>query len=176
MNVHVASTQTVAGLSRLQSVNSLSTGDGSTSPISVSSGEDSIELSGPGELLSKLQELQEADPEKFKEVCADIAEQLSAAAEEAGDTRDGRMLSDLAAKFQDVSEGGEISQLQPPPPPPPPGNAEGMVAQYSRQDTDAISALLEGEDTDMSSAADPMKEQMDSIISQIEEALSSAEA
>jgi len=108
MDVHIASTQSVAGLSRPQSVSPLSTSDAGTSPTSMPSGEDSAELPGPGELLSKLQELQEADPERSREVCADIAEQLSAASEEAGDTRDGKMLSDLAAKLQGVPEGGDI--------------------------------------------------------------------
>jgi len=49
-----------------------------------------------------------------------------------------------------------------------------MVAQYSQQEPDAIGALLGG-GTNSSGAVDPMKELMDSIVSQIEEALSSAD-
>ena len=111
----------------------LSSSSSSTSTSSTNSTgstkADSAHISKSGELFSKLQQLQSTDPEKFKEVCSNIAEKLKSAAEESGDTK----LSDLAEKFQNVADGGDISQLQPPKPP-----ASGMkplgIESYSKDD------------------------------------------
>jgi uncharacterized Zn finger protein (UPF0148 family) len=76
---------------------------------------DSFEFSGPADLLSKLSQLQETDPEKFKELCSDIAEKLRDAAQSAGeDGTDVGMLESLASKFETAASTGDLSSLQPP--------------------------------------------------------------
>ncbi|MFA6449750.1 MAG: zinc ribbon domain-containing protein [bacterium] len=75
----------------------------------------SLDLSNPAQLLSKLAQLQSADPEKFKSLMSDISASLTKAAEEVGtDTAEGKMLSGFAAKFKSAGETGDLSQLQPP--------------------------------------------------------------
>jgi hypothetical protein len=71
-------------------------------------------ISGPGELLSNLEQLQAKDPAKFKQVAAGIANKLQAAAHQAGTGTQGSQLSELAAKFQSVASGGSLAQLASP--------------------------------------------------------------
>jgi hypothetical protein len=72
----------------------------------------SATISGPGQLLSNLQQLQAQNPTNFQQVVSQIASQLQAAAQQAqGPQSD--FLSNLAAKFQSVAGGGSLSQLQP---------------------------------------------------------------
>src|SRR5439155_4387106 len=88
----------------------------STSQASDPDGDgDTHGISKAGQFLSKLQSLKQSDPTKFKELLTQISDQLSAAALQAGaGTQQNQFLSDLAAKFKDVANGGDISQLQPP--------------------------------------------------------------
>jgi hypothetical protein len=74
---------------------------------------DSAQISGPGKLLSQLQQLQVQDPVKFKTVVSNIATRLQAAATQQGDTPEGQFLSQLANKYQAVANNGDLSQLQP---------------------------------------------------------------
>ncbi len=97
------------------------------------SGTDSAETSNPAEFVSKLQELQESDPEKFQEVVSGIADKLEAAAEDEELSSASSMLTDLAAKFRDVANGGDISQLAPPEPPANPG-MQPPEEQYAQQE------------------------------------------
>lgn len=87
-----------------------------TNLTSLVNQQDSLDLSKPSEIYSKLQELASTDPDKLKEVCASIAEKLESAAESSSGN-DSKMLSDLAEKFQNVADGGDLSQLKPPEPP-----------------------------------------------------------
>ncbi len=81
-------------------------------------GSDSAEISKTGDFFSKLQQLQEADPDKFTEVVSDIADQLEEAAANTDDEDEKERLTELAEKFQSVADGeADISTLQPPPPP-----------------------------------------------------------
>jgi hypothetical protein len=89
-------------------------GDGSGSAGGVQGGgQDSAKISGPGQLYNNLQQLQQKDPDKFKQVVTDIANQLQTAAQQAGQNPAGQFLSNLADKFQNVANGGDLSQLQP---------------------------------------------------------------
>lgn len=78
---------------------------------------DSAKFSGPAEFLSKLQELKETDPEKFKELVQSAADQLKSAAESETDERARKMLTTLADKIASVADSGDLSQLEPPKPP-----------------------------------------------------------
>jgi hypothetical protein len=109
--------QELYALLGVQSVSNTTAQDSTQSILdSFSSAGATFEKSKPGEVLNKLAQLQESDPEKFKQVTAEIAEKLKAAAKEMTGTEAER-ISDLADKFQQASETGDLSVLQPPPPP-----------------------------------------------------------
>jgi hypothetical protein len=129
---------------------------------------DSVDLSKPAQLFSKLQELAKSDPEKFKQVCADIAEKLKAASQETTG-RDANMLADLAQKFQNVADGGDISQLQPPPPPS--FSQSGGVSAYSQQQDEALIEMMQHRQDDTGSNSQ-IATLMDSILDEVESALS----
>jgi len=173
MNVSALQSQSsltsASGLTRLR-LNSTSASK-STSNVST---EDTANVSGPGEMYAKLQQLQQQDPAKFKEVCQSISEELQAAADEQGDSFNGNMLSDLADKFASVAEGGDISQLQPPPPPPPGNGPEAVSGQYTQQDQELIQQMLDSlntSSTSETSSQDAMQQIFSSIMDKIESAL-----
>jgi len=76
-------------------------------------GDTSHSIAEAAQLYAKLQQLQQKDPAKFKQVIGQIADQLTAAAKQEGSTPEGELLSTLAAKFQTVAQNGDLSQLQP---------------------------------------------------------------
>ncbi len=107
---------------------------------------DSAEISGPGQLFAALKELASEDPEKFKAVAADIAAKIRSAI---GDTSsadstdstdstsstDGTSatsglsrLEELASKFEEAAQTGDVSVLAPPS-----GGNRGGVGAYNRQ-------------------------------------------
>ena len=59
--------------------------------------------------------MQTQNPAQFQQVVTQIASQLQTAAQQAGSdqTPQGQFLSALAQKFQNVANGGSLSQLQP---------------------------------------------------------------
>ena len=64
------------------------------------------------QILSELQQLQQADPGKLKTVLSDIAKQLQTTAQQDGGDQ-GQFLSNLASKFQQAAQTGDLSSLQP---------------------------------------------------------------
>jgi hypothetical protein len=107
-------------LSILQSNESSSNSTSSTG--STNSSSDSVGLSGPAQLFNELQQLASSDPTKFKEVAAQIAQQLETAAGESDSSTGSssstggvnQMLANLASKFEEAAETGNVSVLQPP--------------------------------------------------------------
>ena len=105
-----------------------SSGSGAATSVAdaVGGGGDSASISGPGKLFSALNELASQNPTKFKEVAADIADKLKEAAQAlTGGSTDstgttssvggpGGLLTDLAAKFEQAAQTGDVSGLQPP--------------------------------------------------------------
>jgi hypothetical protein len=67
----------------------------------------SIIFSPEGQIYNRLQQLQKSDPDKFKEVCAEIAAQLTEAAKKNGGTG----AAELAAKFTGAAESGDMVDL-----------------------------------------------------------------
>lgn len=106
-------------------------------------GPDSAEMSNPAEFFNSLEELQESDPEKFQEVVSSIADQLEEASEDEDLSSASSMLSDLAAKFRDVANGGDISQLKPPEPPANPGMMP-PDEQYAQQEQNLQNSMAYG--------------------------------
>lgn len=87
---------------------------------------DRSSASGPAELFKQLEALASSDPAKFKQVTAQMAAAVQAAADAATDPQEKQLLTGLAAKFTQASSSGDASGLQPPeggspPPGPPPG-------------------------------------------------------
>jgi hypothetical protein len=131
------------------------TSKGTSTAASSGLGADATELSKPAELYAKLQQLQQSDPEKFKAVTADIAAKLKAAAADQGDGFGGKMLSDLAAKFEAVANGGDITQLKPPSGPPPGGGGGPQgPARFKNQDDELLLNLLNGLNGDQDTTQD----------------------
>jgi hypothetical protein len=68
-------------------------------------------ISGPGQLFSGLSQLSQQDPERFKEVAQQIAEELSTAAE-SSTGRASDLAQRLADRFGQAAETGDMSALQ----------------------------------------------------------------
>jgi hypothetical protein len=97
-----------------QSNSALSGGNSSLGALltgSSSSG-DSVQISGPAQLYSQLQQLQSQNPTSFKQVTSEIASQLQAASAQATGGEAG-FLANLASKFQTAANTGSASPLQP---------------------------------------------------------------
>lgn len=131
---------------------------------------DSAKVSQPAEMLSKLQQLKTSDPEKFKQVVSDIASKLKSASQQKSGFGS-KMLSDLAEKFQNVADGGDLSQLEPPKPPNPPQGTQGMASQYLKQDKlSTVDHLKRRGDHE------EMRSLMDSIFDKVDKAFSESQA
>jgi hypothetical protein len=89
-------------------------------------------LSGPAQLMSKLAQLSDSDPEQFTQVVSGLASQLRDEAKlDSGVS--GKMLTELASKLEDVAHGGDISKIEPPadslpPDGPPPGAGPDLAS------------------------------------------------
>jgi hypothetical protein len=100
-------TQQTQGISGLSILSSLTGGQGTSG-----STQSAANISGPGQLLSNLQQLQTLDPTKFQQLVAQIAGQLQTAAQKTQGPQS-TFLANLASQFQNVANGGSLSQLQP---------------------------------------------------------------
>ena len=77
---------------------------------------DLASISKAAERMHELAQLAESDPEQFKAVTAEVAEKLTAIAEESTGMK-AEMLSSIAGKFQEASETGSMEALRPDRPP-----------------------------------------------------------
>jgi hypothetical protein len=73
----------------------------------------STNVSKPGELMSKLSQLLQQDPAKFKEVTQQISDELKTAAQSASGPQ-ASFLTKLSENFAQASSSGSLSSLQPP--------------------------------------------------------------
>ena len=85
----------------------------SAATATATSGGDTTQVSGPGQLLAKLKQLQQSDPTKFKQVMSKLTDALKTDTQNATDPKDQKMLSDLAAKFDQAGQSGDLSSLTP---------------------------------------------------------------
>jgi hypothetical protein len=137
----LAGTTSTTSTSRTSSTSEISGVNGTTPPppppggMSGMGGTDSSEMSNPAEFFNNLKELKSSDPEKFEKVVSSIADKLEAASQDEDLSSASSMLSDLAAKFRDVANGGDISQLKPQEPPSNPGMMP-PDEQYAQQEQD----------------------------------------
>jgi len=70
-------------------------------------------VSPMGDMMSKLQQLSQSDPSKFKQVMAEIADKLKAVANDSSGQR-ADFLGKLADKFQQAGQSGDMSAFKPP--------------------------------------------------------------
>ncbi|MBU1702188.1 MAG: hypothetical protein KJ970_17210 [Candidatus Eisenbacteria bacterium] len=70
----------------------------------------SLDISEPGKGFSVMMSLLETEPEKFKELMNNIADKLTEAAEEAEGPQQ-QFLADLAERFRETAETGDLSNL-----------------------------------------------------------------
>ena len=79
-------------------------------PVHAVARADSANFSTPGEFISRLQDLQTANPDRFKSVVTEVAAQLQSAAPTFPAPLNS-FLSDLSSAFQNVAATGDLSQL-----------------------------------------------------------------
>jgi hypothetical protein len=108
------------------------------------SSSDSTQLSPMASLLNQLQQLQQTDPNKFKSVMSSIADTLTTDAQSATGPK-AKMLTDLANKFSQAAQTGQMPDLQPP------GQQQGVSGHHhhhhqakSYQDSSSTSASSQG--------------------------------
>lgn len=106
----IGSASRVGGIEQVQSVDvsrpsSIPPGPADTSAATTN-------ISKPGELLGKLQLLEQQDPAKFKEIVTGLAESLRKDASQAG-ASDSSWLNKLADRFDQVASTGNLSALEP---------------------------------------------------------------
>jgi hypothetical protein len=87
------------------------TGAAGASGVSSTS-QSSATISGPGQLMSDLQQLQAQNPTQFQQVVSNVATQLQTASQQVQGPQSS-LFSSLASKFQNIADGGSLSQLQP---------------------------------------------------------------
>ncbi len=99
----VRSTSSARSLSGGEGAGGLSGGEGG--------GGNSADISGIGQLLSALQQLQEQNPSQFNQTVSQISSQLQSAAQQQGQSSQGNAIGILADQFQNVANTGDLSQL-----------------------------------------------------------------
>jgi hypothetical protein len=156
-------------------------GAGGTSSCGCADGSgDSAKISPVGRLTSDLQQLQQKDPDKLKEVLSDIATMLKDASQQQsngaeGSGSSGDFLSRLADRFQKAADTGDLSALRPPHGH---GHGHGHVerayALGSGATSDAAQAVGSTAASDQSSTASGklnLRDLFSSILSQVQQAL-----
>lgn len=115
MSMTISSTPGISGTSSIASLSSVSFASTQTTQAAASDG-DTSHVSKMGQLMKQLQDLEKSDPAKAKQALTQIASKLNDAAASAtgplgGD--DAQHLKDLAAKFSDAAQSGDLSKLEP---------------------------------------------------------------
>ena len=103
----VSSSNSISSLDPLLSIQT------QTDVSSTSGAATKSSISKFGSLMNELQQLSQSDPDKFKEVTASIAQTLQSDASNATGNQ-AQFLNQLADKFQQASQTGSMSSLQPP--------------------------------------------------------------
>ena len=145
----------------------------SDTSATATTGTDSATFSKPSEIYAKLQQLMQQDPTKAKALLSQIADQLKTAAQQqTGDAA--TRLNDLASKFENAAQTGDLSQLKPPAhhghhrPASTAASAGDQVAQYAQNE----SAFQAGGAANGTSGKNSMADLMSNILAQINSALS----
>ena len=108
---------------------------------------DSAQLSPMASLLNQLQQLQQTDPDKFKSVMSSIADTLKTDAQNATGPQ-AKRLNDLADKFSQAAQTGQMPDLQPP------GQQQGASGHHHHHHHQ-VSSYQNGSGTSTSSPSQP---------------------
>lgn len=111
-----------SSVGNVSSVNASSTSRKSSIPPAMGAG--SASISKPAELLSKLKQLEQTDPAKFKQVVTQLSSDLKTAAGKATGAQ-ADFLNKMADGFAQAATTGDLSAMQPPQGGPPGGQAQG---------------------------------------------------
>lgn len=99
------------GLSSLINVNSQQQGAGSPSSIPPAGNAAApTNISQPGELMQKLEQLQQQNPTEFTQVVSQLADSLQKIADQSGNSQG--IAAKLATAFKNVASTGDLSALQ----------------------------------------------------------------
>ena len=109
----------ITGIGSISTPNALTALNNTSNPDSTSAAQGttstaaaSTTVSKPGELMAKLSQLLQQDPAKFKQVTAQIADDLKTAATNAGGPQ-AQFLSKLSDDFAQASSSGTMASLKP---------------------------------------------------------------
>ena len=132
MNLGTISSNLTSGLVPSSGKGTATVGQPTTTQDVSMPGADRAGMSKMGEVMKKLDGLQSTDPEKFKQVTANIGNQLTELAKnQSGDAA--QKLTELANKFTQASTSGSMSALKPSGPPPNGGPHLQRAAAYAQQ-------------------------------------------
>jgi len=106
-----AASQVLSLFSSSSTANSSSSAS-STDPLSIIDSSGKVDLSQAAQLFSKLQDISQTNPAQFKQLTAQISTQLQAEAQKATGSAE-TFLSNLASQFNNASQTGSASDLQP---------------------------------------------------------------
>jgi hypothetical protein len=101
----------LAALLQPSNASSASSASAATS-TSANPASDTASISGPGQLLSSLLQLQQSNPAQFQQVTAQIANQLQTAAQQQTSPAASNFLTQLSGQFQQASTSGSVSPLE----------------------------------------------------------------
>ncbi|MFO0556026.1 MAG: hypothetical protein U0271_47045 [Polyangiaceae bacterium] len=146
--MNISTLGAIGGVGAVRSVAAVSSTTRSSNAARASPSNDQADISGPAQMLSKLKSLQKSDPEKFKQVMAEVSDSLSKQAATVTDPNERKMLTDLAEKFWKAKDSGDLSGLEPPkggrgpqgaqgpqgPPPPPPSGKSSSSSSSKATD------------------------------------------
>lgn len=92
--------------------------DASVSDVAAQGqGLDDATFSKGAQQMNQLHQLQTSDPEKFKQAAQAIADKLTEKASEATDSTEADAMKDMAAKWSEAAESGNMDSLKPQAPP-----------------------------------------------------------
>jgi hypothetical protein len=142
-------------LSEIDSYLSTQQTSGSTSTnASNATPSDGVDFSRVAQLFKELQKLQSSDPAEFKKVLTDAAQKLKDAAGQQSDPTTASFLTNLADKFQQAADTGDLSVLKPSAPDgaygPPPVSGNNTTSSDSSNTQDQLAALLKNLDANSS--------------------------
>ena len=128
---------------------------------------DSNDVSSLAKLMSELQQLQQSDPDKFKAVMSDIANTLKTDAQNATGSQ-ATFLNNLANKFDQAAQTGQMPDLQPKAP----SAGGGHHHHHHVQSYEALAATPA--DTSAASASSSSQRTPFSLVQVIQDALQNA--
>lgn len=168
-SIESISSQIISRLNYLTSQkSSSSTSTSSTDTDNTTDDTFDIQVSGPAEFLSKLQQLKDQDPAKFKEIMTEAADSIRELAKQSTNTNAIDMLTNLADNFDKVAAGGDLSLLEPPKP------SDSQLQQYvqnAQNDLQMIQSMLSSNPSSETDGASKLDDIFKNLMTEVSKAL-----